>query len=206
MITRLTHRQFFALFALLVILGVCVLLRCNAGMQAQAAVCPVAEKVGVPPPLVVAPPPVPAQLSGDPFQRTARAALAGKWGPLPEWKRRAYQAGVDKGVKVKGRVFLTAYWDSEGHDSTWDCRGEKCGARHLACNRLPYGTVAWVQWPVYNKQGRLVNLLSQIRTVLDTGAKSNDGAADNAGCDLWMDRHTEGPYGTEIGQYAVIGR
>jgi hypothetical protein len=214
----MTNKQFTVAFAFVTLLGTCALLYVA---HAQAAVSPTtatATVTGGTPAPVVATQPRAAQAAqalpqtpfvykpkvpGDLFQETACAVLNGKY-PASESVRSAYRRGLEAGVTVKGRVWLTCYWSSEGHDSTWDGHGNRCGPRHIACNRLPYGTDVWVQWPVRDRQGNIVNYLSQMRTVLDTGAHWNDGVADRKGCNLWMDRHTEGPYDSYAAQYAVI--
>jgi len=140
----------------------------------------------------------------DPFQRCAIRALAGEFGPLQPWQEEAYRLGLERKISVNGRVWLTCYWDAEGHDSRWDCRGGRCGSRHLAANRLPLDTVVWLEWPVLDREGDVVGYLSQLRIVLDRGAKRNDRVADRKGCDLWADRHTNGPYPTRVGRYAIL--
>jgi len=196
----MTNRAFALSLAAVTLAGVAACLQVARGEAVGAA------EVAVPPPAPVSAQPCAAEPPRDPFQATARAVLAGKYGKQPEWKLNAYRLGLERGVTVKGNVFLTCYWDSEGHDSTWDCRGRKCGDRHIACNRLPLDTIVWVQWPVYDWRGRFVNVVSQMCVVLDRGAKKNDRVADHQGCDLWMDRHTSRPYETQIGQYAIIGK
>lgn len=135
-----------------------------------------------------------ASVSTDPFQVCAREALGGKWGPLPAWKRRAYQAGIIRGVRVKGCVFVTWYGPQEGRDGQIDSRGVPCTSRTASCNRLPRGTYVWVSNPC------------GIKEVLDRGASWNDSVADRRGADLWIDLWARQPFGTRMAKYAIIGR
>lgn len=137
--------------------------------------------------------PAPA-LSTDPLQATAREALAGRWGKLPEWKRRSYQRVIAEGLTVRpGRLWVTHYWPAEGRDGQVDCRGNRCTSRTAACNQLPYGTVVWLQEPC------------GLRQILDVGARRNDRRARRYGADFWLDRWAPGPRGNYLSHYAVIG-
>ncbi len=147
----------------------------------------------------------------DPFKICATKVLRGDYGKVNPKVLAAYRRGLEQGKRVKGNVFLTCYWDAEGRDSRWDCRGRRCGDLHLAANRLPLDTWVWVQWPLlatdkHTGKQYIIGYKSQMRQVLDRGAKRNDRVADRKGCDLWIDRHTSRPYPTRIGKYAVIGR
>jgi len=132
-------------------------------------------------------------LPTDPFQRCAVDALAGKWGALAQWQKDAYRSGLDCGLTVEsGLVWITHYWPAEGRDGQVDCRGNRCTARTAACNKLPYGTVIWLEEPC------------GLRTVLDVGAKRNDRAARRYGADFWVDRWNPGPKDNYLSRYAVI--
>lgn len=130
----------------------------------------------------------------DPFQRCAIRALAGEFGPLKPWQEEAYRLGLERGVMVQGRVWLTAYYPWEGRSGRVDCRGNPCSPRTVAANRLPYGSYIWVASPC------------GVRQVLDRGARSNDRIADRRGCDLWLDLWMTRRMGTRVTVYAVIGR
>ena len=135
-----------------------------------------------------------ATLPSDPFQRCAMRALRGDFGPLKPWQEEAYRLGLERGVMVQGRVFLTAYYPWEGRSGRVDCRGNPCSPRTAAANRLPYGSYVWVANPC------------GVRQVLDRGARSNDRIADRRGCDLWLDLWMTRRMGTRVTVYAVIGR
>lgn len=129
----------------------------------------------------------------DPFQRCAVRALAGEFGPLQPWQREAYTLGLKRGVTVRGRAWVTAYYPWEGRSGRVDCRGNRCTPRTAAANRLPYGTYVWVANPC------------GLRQVLDRGARSNDRIADRRGCDLWVDLWMMRRLETRVTQYAVVG-
>ena len=87
----------------------------------------------------------PSALPADPLQATARLALAGKWGVLPDWKRKAYERVVEQGITLKGRVWLTAYYPWEGRSGRVDARGNPCTSKTCACN--------WPRNKTLKKQG-----------------------------------------------------
>ena len=88
------------------------------------------------------------RLPTDPFQRVAVRALRGDWGPLPDWKRCAYEWGLVRGVEVCGVAKVTSYgylWEP-----AWLAGGTTCasGARvyvgECAANpEIPFGTIIW---------------------------------------------------------------
>jgi hypothetical protein len=143
--------------------------------------------------LIVAPP-LAMQFPDDPFQRTATRALQGDFGVLKPWQREAYTLGLERGVTVKGKVFLTVFYPWEGRSGCLDCKGNPCTSRTAASNRLPYGTYIWVANPC------------GVRQVLDRGARSNDRVADRRGCDLWIDLWMTRRMETRVTGYATIGR
>jgi len=137
--------------------------------------------------------PLTEALPADPFQRCAVRALAGEFGALAPWQREAYTLGLERGVTVKGKAFVTAYYPWEGRSGRVDCKGNPCTKRTAAANRLPYGTYVWVADPC------------GMRQVLDRGARSNDRVADRRGCDLWVDLWMTRRLETHVSGYAVVG-
>ena len=114
-------------------------------------------------------------LPSDAFRTCAVQALSGRWGPIAPWQRKAYQRGLDQGVTVGPRIWLTSYGPWEGRMGQVDARGRRCTDRTLAANALPLGTYVWLENPC------------QMRQVLDRGARSNDRRARRKGCSWWAD-------------------
>ena len=134
-------------------------------------------------------------LPSDPFRACAVKALRGDYGPLPDWKLDAYRRGLEQGVTVKpGRAWVTHYWPAEGRDGQVDRRGNRCTSDIVAANRLPYGTVVWLE----------AGPICGLRIVKDRGAARNDLVARRRGADLWLDRWNPGPKGNYMSGYAVI--
>lgn len=142
-------------------------------------------------PGVVAPsPPPPA----DPFQRCAVRVLRGDFGPVEPWKLAAYRRGLEAGVTVRGRAWVTAYYPWEGRSGRIDRRGNPCTLRTAAANKIPYGTYVWIENPC------------QMRQIVDCGAKSNDAIAQRKGARLWIDLWSRTRLGSRVTRYAVIGK
>jgi len=136
----------------------------------------------------------PSPAESDPFRACAVKALRGDYGELKDWQRTAYQHGLDQGVTVRGTAWVTHYWPAEGRDGQVDCRGNRCTSDIVAANRLPYGTVVWLE----------AGPICGLRIVKDRGAKRNDRQAERYGAGLWIDRWNPRPKGNYMSDYAVI--
>jgi hypothetical protein len=77
-----------------------------------------------------------------------------------------------------------------------DCRGNPCTSDIVAANRLPYGTVIWLQ----------AAPICGLRIVKDRGSTRNDRQAAKYGADLWVDRWNPRPKGNYLSGYAAIPR
>jgi hypothetical protein len=103
--------------------------------------------------------------------------LAGEFGEVEEWKLEAYRRGLEAGVTVRGRAWVTAYYPWEGRSGRVDRRGNPCTLRTAAANKIPYGTYVWIENPC------------QMRQIVDCGA-------------LWSRTRI----GSRVTRYAVIPR
>jgi len=135
-----------------------------------------------------------APLPSDPFQRCALRVLAGEFGEVEPWKLEAYRRGLEAGVTVRGRAWVTAYYPWEGRSGRVDRRGNPCTLRTAAANKIPYGTYVWIENPC------------QMRQVRDCGAKRNDRIAQRKGARLWIDLWSRTRLGSRVTRYAVIGK
>lgn len=137
---------------------------------------------------------VPLAAPSDPFQRCAVRVLRGDFGPVEPWKLEAYRRGLEAGVTVRGRAWVTAYYPWEGRSGRVDRRGNPCTLRTAAANKIPYGTYVWIENPC------------QMRQIVDCGAKSNDAIAQRKGARLWIDLWSRTRLGSRVTRYAVIGK
>lgn len=113
------------------------------------------------------------ELPKDPFQRAAVKALRGDYGKLEVWQKTGYSKGLKQGVKCTQKVFLTAYYPSEGRDSQIDRRGRRCSMRSAAANKVPENAYIWTKFG--------------LRQVRDCGAHFNDRIAKSKKADFWAD-------------------
>lgn len=108
------------------------------------------------------------------FRLTAVKALAGEFGALKPWQKRAYQRGLASPASARSaRVMLTTY-------GPWDPGHYKGSVESAAANELPQGTMIWIPYP------------SHLRAISTTGAHSNDREARERGDECWTDLWT--PY------------
>lgn len=105
-------------------------------------------------------------------------------GRLAAWERQ----WVGRKPLAVATVFVTSY-------GPWDPQGYRGAPWHIACNRLPLGTVVWLE-----RDRRLC-------VVTNRGAAGNDRAARRHGAAYWVDKWS----GTRRGDNAtqrlwVVGR
>ena len=137
-------------------------------------------------------------LPQDPFQRCAyKAVIRQEFGPLEPWQHRAYTQGLQQGITVGGKAWLTVYGPWEGRQGRITASGAKCSPRVAAANSVRMGWFIWLQ--------STPNGGAEIRQVLDCGAKRNDAIARTKGASLWADLwHPRRSRWTAISNYAVI--
>ncbi len=137
-------------------------------------------------------------LPQDPFQRCAyKAVVTQEFGPLEPWQHRAYTQGLQQGITVDGKAWLTVYGPWEGRQGRITASGAKCSPRVAAANSVRMGWFIWLQ--------STPNGGAEIRQVLDCGAKRNDAIARAKGASLWADLwHPRRSRWTAISNYAVI--
>lgn len=121
--------------------------------------------------------PTQPDLPTDPAQRAAVKALRGDSGTLKEWQQEGYSRIVETGATANRVLVLTQY-NGDEPDGIRDRYGARCTLRTCASNRLPRHAYVWTEQ-------------SNLRQVLDCGARSNDRRAARKGgtwVDVWF-RH-----------------
>ncbi len=138
-------------------------------------------------------------LPQDPFQRCAyKAVIKQEFGALQPWQHYAYTQGLQQGITVDGKAWLTVYGPWEGRQGRITASGAQCSPRVAAANGVRMGWFIWLQ--------STPNGGAEIRQVLDCGAKRNDAIARAKGANLWADLwHPRRSRWTAIANYAVIG-
>lgn len=119
--------------------------------------------------------PVQPDLPADPAQRAATKALRGDHGTLKPWQATGYKLIIKTGAKADRTLVLTAYYGTEP-DGRRDRYGNPCTYRTCAANKLPRHAYVWTE-------------RSNLRQVLDCGARSNDRRAERLGgtwVDIWF--------------------
>lgn len=116
--------------------------------------------------------PTAPELPADPAQRAAVKALRGDHGTLKPWQDKGYRLIVSTGAKADRTLVLTAYYGTEP-DGRHDRYGNPCTYRTCASNRLPRHAYVWTE-------------RTNLRQVLDCGARSNDRRAVRLG-GTWVD-------------------
>jgi hypothetical protein len=116
--------------------------------------------------------PTAPELPADPAQRAAVKALRGDHGTLKPWQDRGYTLIITRGAKADRTLVLTAYYGTEP-DGRRDRYGNPCTYRTCASNRLPRHAYVWTE-------------RTNLRQVLDCGARSNDRRAARLG-GTWVD-------------------
>jgi hypothetical protein len=122
--------------------------------------------------------PTQPDLPQDPAQRAATKALMGMSGDLRPWQRQGYSTIIASGATASRVLILTAYYGTEP-DGRRDRYGRPCTSRTAASNRLPRHAYIWTE-------------RSNLRQVLDCGARSNDRRAARLG-GTWVDVWHETP-------------
>ena len=116
--------------------------------------------------------PTQPDLPDDPAQRAATKALRGDHGTLKPWQREGYTLILGTGATASRTLILTQYNGNEP-DGRRDRYGNPCTLRTCASNRLPRHAYVWTE-------------RSNLRQVLDCGARSNDRRAARMG-GTWVD-------------------
>lgn len=116
--------------------------------------------------------PTQPDLPTDPAQRAATKALRGDHGTLKPWQATGYKLIMTTGARADRTLVLTAYYGTEP-DGRRDRYGNPCTYRTCASNRLPRHAYVWTEQ-------------SNLRQVLDCGARSNDRRAARLG-GTWVD-------------------
>lgn len=116
--------------------------------------------------------PTQPELPADPAQRAATKALRGDSGTLKPWQVKGYKLIIETGAKADRTLVLTAYYGTEP-DGVRDRYGNPCTLRTCASNKLPRHAYVWTE-------------RTNLRQVLDCGARSNDRRAARLG-GTWMD-------------------
>jgi hypothetical protein len=119
--------------------------------------------------------PTQPDLPTDPAQRAATKAMRGDHGTLKPWQREGYTLILSTGATANRTLVLTAYYGTEP-DGIRDRYGNPCTYRTCASNRLPRHAYVWTE-------------RSNLRQVLDCGARSNDSRARRVGGEgaVWVD-------------------
>lgn len=138
------------------------------------------------------------ELPTDPFQRCAVKALRGDYGTLKPWQAKGYALGLERSVKANAKVWLTVYYGNRRHGQI-DRRGRKCTMRTAAATSIAENAYVWCSPP------------GELRQILDTGSKRNDGRARRKGAERWVDfwypsAQTSRVRGSAIARCAIIGR
>lgn len=116
--------------------------------------------------------PTTMDLPDDPAQRAAVKALRGDHGKLTPWQDEGYKLIMTTGARADRTLVLTAYYGTEP-DGRRDRYGNPCTYRTCASNRLPRHAYVWTE-------------STNLRQVLDCGARSNDRRAARLG-GTWVD-------------------
>ena len=116
--------------------------------------------------------PTQPDLPDDPAQRAATKALRGDHGDLTPWQATGYRLILTSGANADRTLVLTAYYGTEP-DGRRDRYGNPCTYRTCAANRLPRHAYVWTE-------------RTNLRQVLDCGARSNDRRAARLG-GTWVD-------------------
>lgn len=150
--------------------------------------------------------PAHAALPTDPAQRVAEKALAGQFGKLEHWQKKAYRYALAQDAHISGIAWVTHYTPREGFYRGKAVRwGQGCSERVAAAIMIDR---AWYRGLPANERDRpgldlsrqvwtgdyvLVDLPTgwQVRQILDTGAMNNLLIARRKGCDIWIDHWTD---------------
>jgi hypothetical protein len=126
----------------------------------------------------------------EPLMSHAKKALANK--NIRPWERAWYEKVVSGAVKPKHvKTWSTQY-------GLWNKGRYKGDTYHIACNKLPKGTVVWMTHT------------QRLMVVTNCGASSNDGIAQRQNGQYWTDVWTKyrGQYGwdTKLGSMWILGK
>ncbi len=114
----------------------------------------------------------------------ARKALAGDFGPLPDWKRTGYTRILQNGTHRR-TAWITHYSHAEPGVNFTTASGQRVQAGRTAAmleprrqfGGLPYGSYVLVTVPAGHK----------LLQIFDTGSPANMRRARNRGAETWVD-------------------